>query len=108
MEKRIGVNVVTKSRMFGGGFVYTAWEPSSCFGPHHTITYIGGVCYGDMATLRIGAEIEGMKGGSLERIAACDAHRAVCEADAYALILAAFGDELTDSAKCDSGRIRTV
>lgn len=67
--------------MMGGDHVHlSAWEAGLLFGDHSTVTTFDGNWYGKIGTERISPEIEALKGGSPERIAACDRHRAYhCE-----------------------------
>ncbi len=77
-------------KQYGGRTVFSAWEPSEIMGPHGTITFVGGECYGRVGTRQIGPEIEAMRGGSPERCAACDAHREAQYTEAYQAILAEY------------------
>lgn len=68
--------VVKRTRILGTNtFLYTAWEPSSLMGNHHSITHIDGKCYGQIGTTCICDEIKALPGGSQERIDACELHR---------------------------------
>lgn len=99
------MNIVIKTAQVVGSnkVIYSAWEPSSLTGRHHVITFIDGVCYGQVGRTRIGDEIEAMPGGSAERIEACRAHRERDCARAYAAITSAYPN--LEIVRCDDGEI---
>jgi hypothetical protein len=88
----VGNIMVRKTKMLGSGnrHIFSAYEPSNLFGPHSAVTTEGGVWFGQIGTRRIGPEIEKLKGGSPEHIAACNAQRKLQAEEARAAILAAF------------------
>lgn len=89
-QKRIGDKIITRTALLGGVAVFEAYEPSAVMGKHHVITTFDGAWYGQIGSRFIPAEIEALRGGSPERLAACDAYRAAQRAEAYALIREAF------------------
>ncbi len=86
-----GEVVVTRSAMYGGGFVYEAWEPSGPFGGHSTITTLRGEkWYGSIASRRLPPELEALPARSEERFTRVRAWRLAQETIARAFIRAAF------------------
>lgn len=74
-----------------GEYVFTAWEKSRPMGDHGWITTDAfGVWYGQIGSRRLPPEIEALKGGSAERIAACEKWWAAQVVEAHELIHRAF------------------
>jgi hypothetical protein len=109
MTITIGDKIVTRVRLLGlDRYRYTAYEPSSLFGPHHTITHHEGLCYGRIGTRAIPTEVKAMAGGSVERVAACRAWRVAQAEEAYGLIREAFPEVLEASViEYDGGEVLT-
>lgn len=96
-----GVRVHKSNHAFGG-LEYSAWEPSAPMSKHSTITTCDtedGPCgtsgrryewLGRLGTRALTPEIDALRGGSPERIAACDAYRAAQHAVAVAAIVECF------------------
>ena len=81
--------IVQKYRIIGTNTVcYSAWEPSSYTGPHHTLTTIDGKVYGQVSTLRIPPEIDALPCG-WDRSDACARWYADQYERSYAAIVAA-------------------
>jgi len=70
--------------------VYSAWTPSRLIGRHSTITSFDGApgWWGRLGSERLPVELEGLKPGSDERIAAVRAFHDACYQAAYEAILA--------------------
>lgn len=74
-------------RMYDGTLIATVWEPSSPCGNHATITsFESGAFFGQLGSRRIPTEIERLRGGSPERIAACEKWRRAQADEAFALL----------------------
>jgi hypothetical protein len=92
-NRTIGAVVVHKPRNpwgDGTGSIFTAYEASSHFGIHSSLMTLDGQVCGKLTTRRIPRDVETLRPGSPERLAACDAFWSACEAESYAAIIAAF------------------
>jgi hypothetical protein len=109
--RKVGDKIVSRSKVFGDNkWVFSAWEPSSLMGNHHSIMSFKDesgktLWYGQVTARRIPAEVEAMKGGSDERIAACDLHRAGLKKEAYDAIVQAFPEAATGEVDSLTGDI---
>lgn len=86
----IADKVVDTVRDLDGRRILSAWEPTTLCGPHSTITFFEGRCYGRIGTKTPPPEIEALPPWSEERSRAVRGWYERQAHEAYALIEAAY------------------